>query len=142
MPLLLALTIIAFAASFHLYWALGGRVGFSVSLPQRPDGSPVMARRLPWWRAAAGAVALGLAALAWLLLGHAGHLPLPLPKGLARAVLLAVAAAFAARALVPNLYVGFFKSLHGTRWAHYDTRLYSPLFLLLGLLLAWLALER
>ncbi|MEA3032638.1 MAG: hypothetical protein QOH86_654 [Sphingomonadales bacterium] len=142
MPLLLALAIIAFAAAFHLHWALGGRVGFSVSLPQGPDGAPVMAHRLSWWRPAAGAVALALAMLAWLLLAYAGHLPRPLPKGLARAALLALAAAFVARALVPNPYVGLFKSLSGTRWARYDTRLYSPLFLLLGLLLAWIALER
>lgn len=142
MPLLLALAIIAFAAAFHLHWALGGRLGFSVSLPQRPDGTPVMAHRLPWWRPAAGAVALGLALLAWVLLGHAGHLPLPLPPGLANAALLATGAAFVARALVPNRYVGFFKSIRGTRWARFDTRLYSPLFLLLGLLLVAQAVQR
>jgi hypothetical protein len=135
MLLLPALIIIAFAASFHLHWALGGRVGYSVSLPQQPDGAPVMAHRLPWWRPAAGAVALGLIALALLLLGYSGHLPLPLPRSLARAVLLATGVAFLARALVPNRYIGFFKSLRSTRWARYDTRLYSPLFLLLGLLL-------
>lgn len=142
MLLLPALTIIAFAAAFHLHWALGGRLGFAVSLPQRPDGTPVMAHRLPWWRPAAGAVALGLVALALLVLAHAGHLPLPLPRGLTRGALLATGAAFAARALVPNRYVGFFKTLRGTRWARYDTRFYSPLFLLLGLLLLALALER
>jgi hypothetical protein len=142
MPLLLALAIVAFAAGFHLYWALGGRVGFSVSLPQRVDGQPVMAHRLPWWRPAAGAVALALTALAWWLLAYSGHLALPLPRGPARAALLAAAAAFALRALVPNPYVGFFKSLRTTRWARFDTRLYSPLFLLLALLLAWIALER
>jgi hypothetical protein len=101
-----------------------------------------MAHRLTWWRPAAGAVALALAALAWLLLAYAGHLPLPLPRGVARAALLAAAAAFAARALVPNRYVGVFKSLRGNRWARYDTRLYSPLLLLLGLLLTRIALER
>lgn len=142
MALLLALTIIAFAASFHLHWAFGGRLGFSVSLPQRPDGTPVMAHRLPWWRPAAGAVALGLVALALLMLAHAGHLTLRLSPRLARATLLAIGAVFVARALVPNRYVGFFKSLRDTRWARYDTFLYSPLFLLLGLLLVAEALER
>jgi hypothetical protein len=141
MLLLPALAIIAFAAAFHLHWALGGRLGYSVSLPQRPDGSPVMAHRLPWWRPAAAAAALALALLAWLLLGYAGHLPLPLPRGLARATLLLTGAAFAARALVPNRYVGFLKSLRTTRWARFDTRLYSPLFLLLGLLIVLQVLE-
>ncbi|HYI40354.1 MAG TPA: DUF3995 domain-containing protein [Allosphingosinicella sp.] len=142
MLLLPALTIIAFAAAFHLHWALGGRLGYSVSLPQRPDGVPVMAHRLSWWRAGAAAVALGLAALALLLLAYAGHLPLPLPRSVARAALLVTGAAFVARALVPNRYVGFFKSLRQTRWARFDTRLYSPLFLLLGLLLAAQAVQR
>ena len=142
MLLLPALAIVAFAAAFHLHWALGGQAGFAVSLPQRADGHPVMAHRLPWWRPAAGAVALGLIALALLLLAHAGHLPLPVPAGVARAALIATGAAFVARAVVPNRYVGFFKTLRSTRWARFDTRLYSPLFLLLGLLLAALALDR
>ena len=142
MLLLPALAIIAFAACFHLHWALGGRLGLSVSLPQRADGAPVMAHRLPWWRPAAGAVSLGLVALALLLLAYAGHLPLPLPLELVRAALLATGAAFVARALVPNHYVGLFKSLRTTRWARYDTRLYSPLFLLLGLLLLAQALAQ
>jgi hypothetical protein len=135
MTLFLALAIIAFAAGFHAHWALGGRMGFSVSLPQRPDGMPVMAHRLSWWRPAAGCVALGLALLALLLLAGAGRIFLPLPTSAIRAALVLTGAAFAARALVPNRYVGFFKALRTTRWAKYDTRLYSPLFLLLGLLL-------
>jgi len=135
MTLVLALLIIAFAAAFHLHWALGGRLGYNVSLPQQPDGRPVMAHRLPWWRPAAGGVALCLLVLALLMLGHAGHIALPLPSGWVRLFLLTVGAAFTARALVPNRYVGFFKFLRTTRWARYDTRLYSPLFLALGLLI-------
>jgi hypothetical protein len=133
--LILSLAIIAFAAAFHAHWALGGRLGFSVSLPQRPTGEPVMAHRLPWWRPAAACVALGLLALALLLLAHAGQIRLPIPPEVVRVALLAVGAAFVARALVPNRYVGFFKFVRTTRWAKYDTRLYSPLFLILGLLI-------
>jgi hypothetical protein len=135
MTLLFSLAIIAFAAVFHAIWAAGGRLGYSVSLPQRGDGTPVMAQRLPWWRPAAAGVALCLIGLAALLLAHAGHLRMPLPFGFVRTVLLCVGVLFLGRALVPNRYVGFFKSLRTTRWAKYDTRLYSPLFLLLGLLI-------
>lgn len=135
MKLFLSLAIIAFAAVFHAIWAAGGRIGYSVSLPQRSDGTPVMAHRLPWWRPAAAGVALGLLCLAALLLARAGHLRLPLPPGVVRAVLLCVSVAFVGRALIPNRYVGLFKTLRTTRWARYDTRFYSPLFLLLGLLI-------
>ena len=137
--LLLALAIITFAAAFHMHWALGGKMGFSVSLPQHPDGTPVMAHRLPWWRPAAGGVALCLIILAVLLVTQAGYFSLPIPPRLLRLALVAIGSAFVARALVPNRYVGFFKTLRTTRWARYDTRLYSPLFLLLGLLILGLS---
>ena len=139
MTLVLALAIIGFAAAFHAHWALGGRLGLSVSLPQRPDETPVMAHRLSWWRPAAGGVAIGLACLALMLLAEAGRLRLPLQREHLRVILLSVGLAFVARTLIPNRYVGFFKTLRTTRWARYDTRLYSPLFLVLGLLILWQA---
>jgi len=137
MTLVLALAIIAFAAAFHAHWAIGGGLGLAVSLPQQPDGTPVMAHRLSWWRPAAGGVALCLTCLAMLLLARAGHVRLPLPADFVRYFLLCTGAVFVCRALVPNRYVGFFKALRTTRWARYDTRLYSPLFLILGLLILW-----
>jgi hypothetical protein len=135
MPLAASLAIIAFAAAFHAFWALGGKLGLAVSLPQRRDGMPVMADRLPWWRPAAGGVALLLVVLALLLLGRAQLLTLPLSSEVEREALIIAGGAFVARSLVPNRFVGFFKSLRTTRWAKYDTRLYSPLFLLLGVLI-------
>ena len=141
-PLIVALAIIAFAAAFHLNWALGGRVGLSVSLPKRPDGMPVMAHRLHWWRPAAGAVAAGLAALGALALAVDGHLPLPVPPEIARTALGLIGAAFMLRAIVPTPWTGFFKRIRSTRWARYDSWLYSPLFLLLGVMLLIIAMRR
>lgn len=138
--LIVAVAIIAFAAAFHLHWALGGRLGFSVSLPQRPDGTPVMAHRVGWWRPAAGGIALGLVLLAALAVAVGGHLALPLPPAAARAALILCGAAFVLRALVPTPWTGFFKRDRSTRWARYDSWLYSPLFLLLGGALIALAL--
>ena len=132
-PLILALAIIALAAAFHLHWAFGGRLGYAVSLPQRADGAPVMRHRLGWWRPAAFGVALGLVLLGALALAAAGRLALPLPPGLTRWVLAVVGGAFILRAFGPTPWTGFFKRIRHTRWARYDTWLYSPLFLLLGL---------
>lgn len=134
MPLaaLIALAIIGFAAGFHLHWALGGKRGFGVSLPQRADGEPVLSHLLPLWRPAALLVALGLLALGGLVAAKALSLDLRVDSNLIEWALLVTGAGFIARALVPNRYVGLFKSLRTTRWARYDTRLYSPLFLILG----------
>jgi len=133
LPLVVALAIIAFAAAFHLHWAFGGRLGYSVSLPQRPDGAPVMAHRIGWWRPAAAGVAAGLILLAALALAARGHLALPLPSGIATPALVVVGAAFILRAIVPTPWTGFFKRIRSTPWARYDSWLYSPLFLLLGM---------
>lgn len=132
LPLIVALTIIAFAAAFHLHWAFGGRVGYSVSLPQRPDGAPVMAHRIGWWRPGSGAVVIALLLLGALALAAEGWLALPLPPVLVRTALALTGTAFILRALVPTPWTGFFKRIRTTRWARYDSWLYSPLFLLLG----------
>ena len=138
--LIVALAIIAFAAAFHLHWALGGRLGYSVSLPQRADGTQVMAGRIGWWRPAAAGIAIGLVMLGALAVAIGGHLPLPLPPGAAKAALIIVGAAFILRALVPTKWTGFFKRIRSTRWARYDSWLFSPLFLLLGTALIAVAL--
>jgi hypothetical protein len=130
--LIAALTIIVFAAAFHLHWALGGRFGYSVSLPQRPDGEPVMAHRIAWWRRAAGGVALGLVLLGALAVTVGSRLASPMPPGIAKAALVLTGAAFVLRAIIPTPWTGFFKRIRSTRWARYDSWLYSPLFLLLG----------
>jgi len=135
----IALAIIAFAAAFHLHWAFGGKVGFAVSLPQQPDGRPVMNHRLSWWRPAAFGVALALLLLAIVTLSVAGSMHLPISREVERLMLALAGVAFVARAIVPNRYVGLLKTLRTTRWARYDTRLYSPLFLILGVSLLFLA---
>lgn len=134
-----AIAIIAFAAAFHLHWALGGGRGFGVSLPQRPDGEPVLRHLLHLWRPAAAVVATGLVLLGGLVAAKALRLEVGIGPDLIDLALLATGIAFIARALVPNRYVGFFKRLRSTRWARYDTRLYSPLFLILGLCLVAIA---
>jgi len=131
----IALAIIAFAAAFHIHWAFGGKRGFDVSLPQRPDGTPVMSHRLPLWRPAAFGVGLALLTLGLLVLARARAWDIGLPPMLIDYCLIGTGGAFVARALIPNRYVGLFKTLRTTRWARWDTRLYSPLFLILGVAL-------
>jgi len=44
-----------------------------------------------------------------------------------------LASVFLARAIGDFRFVGFFKRVHGSRFAHWDTALYSPLCLVIGL---------
>ena len=118
-----AIVILAVAAGFHFYWGLGGRFGRSVSLPQNEDGTPIMA--MP--AIGAHAVGLGLVGAIVLVLAFAGVVALPVPHPWLRIGMVALAFVFAARALSWSRYVGWFKQLRTTRFARYDTTLFSPL---------------
>ena len=113
----------------HLYWAIGGQWGKGVALPEH-EGRPV-------WRPSAlgtGLVALGLFTMAVLLLrvgwlgAYSGAKPV-------RAGVWLVAALFLFRALGDFRYVGFCKRVRGTRFARLDTLIYSPVCLLLAVLI-------
>lgn len=123
-------------ALLHAYWALGGRRGASATIPER-GGAPVFrpGRLLTW------AVAGGLACAAAVLLGRMGWWSLPfrmLPFTLGCWIL---AALFAARAVGDFRYVGFFKRERASRFAQYDSLLYSPLCLALALVCAGVAIN-
>lgn len=135
----IAIAIIAFAAGFHLHWVFGGTYGFSVSLPQEPDGKPIYDNLLPLWRIGALFVALGLIGIGALALDRAGVIRTGLDPRLISGALAIAGSAFIARSLAWHRYVGVFKTLRTTRWARYDTRFYCPLFFASGVSLMYLA---
>ena len=130
-------TVVAFALAvvfcalslLHTGWALGLGSGQVQAVPARPDGQPVF-RPGPW---ATLAVA-GLLLLAALLVTQRAGLGREwIPAGLVGPGCWGVSAALVLRAIGEFRYVGFFKRVRGTAFARMDSRLYSPLALLLGL---------
>jgi hypothetical protein len=132
---LLCVTILLFAAAFHFYWGLGGRVGWQAALPQRANGERVFTPS----PGAAHAVGT-LLVLAVLVIGvHTRVLPLPVPGWASRAVVALMALVFLVRAFGWFRYAGWFKAVRDTRFGRYDTWFYCPLCLVLGLGLGRLA---
>jgi hypothetical protein len=131
------IAILALGAAFHFYWGLGGRTGSGISLPHHEDGSVVVVKN-----SAAGAIVIGLAlvAVALLVLALVYVLPAPIPRSWLRIGVALWAIIFIARAISWSKYVGIFKRVRNTRFARYDSWLYSPLCLLLGAGLFYLAL--
>ena len=107
----------------HLYWAAGGTSGVAAAVPTRAGGAAVFTPR----RAATGAVAVGLGLAAALVLGRAGVVPRVGPPGVYRWGTWALGAGFALRAVGEFRYVGLFKRERHTRFARFDTRVYTPL---------------
>ena len=128
--------ILLFGAVFHLYWGCGGRVGSSVALPQRGDGTAAFRSN----RSGAILVAIFLAGCLGLVVALSESIQLPVPQRWLRIAVVALSVLFLARALSWYKYVGLFKSIRTTRFAKYDTWLYSPLCLLLALSLMGVAL--
>ena len=132
---LLCVTILLFAAAFHFYWGLGGRVGWQAALPQHASGERVFTPS-PGAAHAVGA----LLVLAVLVIGvHTRVLPLAVPHWASRAAIALMALVFLVRAFGWFRYAGWFKSVRDTHFGRYDTWLYCPLCLALGLGLARLA---
>jgi hypothetical protein len=126
--------VFACLAALHVLWAFGGRWGAGAAIPEvggRPRFTPS--------RFATLAVAAALAGAAAVVLARADLILSSAPPWASRWPAAALGAAFVLRSIGDFRLVGFFKSVTGTRFARWDTRLYSPLCLLLGLGALWLA---
>jgi len=128
-----ALTLIS---AVHLCWAAGGTAGKAGAILSR-GGVPVLSPS-PLGTLLVGVALLGMAVVVG---STAGLLPRFLPTGLLRGASAVLALIFAVRAVGEFRYVGFFKRVRGSVFAGRDTFLYSPLCLLLAVLIALVALN-
>lgn len=124
--------VLAVLGLIHVYWALRGVSGRSVTLPER-DGRPVMQPG----RASTLVVAGGLFTEALVLLARLGMLPSPLlalvPADWPRWGTWGLASVFALRTIGDFRYVGFSRRVTGTPFARWDSWLFSPLCALIAL---------
>ena len=113
--------------ALHVYWACGGRFGKGAVIPER-NGVPLLKPR--------AGTTLFVAVLLWAgsacLLERLGLLGEALPSGVVAGAVWVMALAFLLRAIGDFHYVGFTKRFTRSRFAYWDTRLYSPLCLLLS----------
>lgn len=105
------------ASALHVAWAFGWTWGLAAALPQRSDGTAIAPGR-----AATLAVAAALSLAGVLVTLHTDN-----PGSLSGLLLRGVSLLFLARAVGEFRQVGFFKRIRGTRFATFDTWLFSPL---------------
>jgi len=125
---IVCIALLLLAAFFHFYWGFGGQRGLVASLPQKPDGSLVF--KPPTIAAHGVGVALIVACV--FIITHMGYIKLPVPEFFPKAVVGLLALVFFVRAFGWFEYVGLFKKVRHTTFAHYDTYLYCPLFIFLA----------
>jgi len=127
--------VFACLALLHAYWACGGTWAAGVALPKQTNGRLLFQPGI----SACVLVALGLAAFAYLCLAHVGLVPFAVVAGWTKPGLFGIGGIFALRTLGDFKYVGFFRQVRTTDFAHMDRILYTPLCFALSGLLAWLA---
>ena len=133
-------TVFALLCAFHIVGAFGGWHRLPV-IPTLPSSMEYSADRWPSsvsWLAVAAALALA----ALVVLARADLLLTSVPPKLSTLACLALGVIFVLRAIGEFRMLGFFKSIKGTDFAFWDTWLYTPLFLALGLGALWLATTR
>jgi hypothetical protein len=131
----------------HVYWALGGRVGFAAAVPERAthdprSGRPRRVKVFQPSRAATLAVAAALAGMGTLVALRAGLFGTAVTHWSVQAALAALALVFVARAVGDFDLLGFFKRANDSAFAFWDSVLYSPLCAVLGAGLASVAWPR
>jgi hypothetical protein len=139
MEILLTLTLVtifSLLAAIHIFWGLGGTWGAAAAIPTTANNEAVMNPKM----FACFVVAAGLLGFAAFVLVRVQWITLGLPDWVLQSGLWIIAGIFSLRAIGDFKYVGFFKKIRSTTFGRLDTRYYSPLCLLIGLmgmLLEW-----
>jgi hypothetical protein len=128
LDILLAL-IFAMLSLLHLYWAAGGRWGHEATVPSS-GGNRLFKPSL------LGTILVALALLSAMLimLGHVGVWVAFLPVRVYFWGTWGISVIFFLRAVGEFRYVGFFKRVRDTKFADWDTWLFSPLCLLISIM--------
>jgi hypothetical protein len=135
MPMLIALilsTVFIALAALHVAWALGFKWGGDSLLPQQPDGTLLF--RPGTVACLAAALMFVLPALIYLM--RVGILVTGVPDWVPYVGVWGVAAVLLVRAVGEFRYAGLTKRIKGTSFARRDTRIYTPLCLVLAALSA------
>lgn len=132
-------TIFLLLSSIHFYWAFGGKWGSDAVLPTKDDDSTKVLTPsiLPSLIVAVGLLGIGL-----LVLAISGLLSFDIPSWLKDYGLWVIAGIFFLRAVGDFNYVGFFKKIMQTKFGRNDTKYFSPLCLIIGVLTTVLELYK
>ncbi len=126
--------VVLFLAGLHVYWALGGQWGSSVTIPTIGGRRTLNPSPLATY-----VVAFLLTVSAVIICGEAGFFH---TGSLVRVFHLGawcISGVFLLRTIGNLKTFGFLKTVHGTPFASWDTHLYSPLCLVMAVLAAVVA---
>tara|TARA_R100001369_G_scaffold84103_1_gene116767 strand:+ start:6462 stop:6881 length:420 start_codon:yes stop_codon:yes gene_type:complete len=114
----------------HFNWVIGGKFGFSESLPTKESGERVLNPK----KIDSAIVGIGLTIFGIFYVLKSGLIEYSLPAWIIKYGSWIIPIIFLLRAIGEFRYVGFFKSIKKTEFGKLDTKIFSPLCLAIGIL--------
>ena len=127
---ILVSTILIVLGIIHLNWVIGGEFGFSKALPTKENGERVLNPK----KVDSAIVGFGLLTFGLFYIVKAGLIAYNLPEWMLNYGSWIIASIFLLRAIGEFKYIGFLKSVKRTDFGKLDTKLFSPLCLVIGML--------
>jgi len=128
LSILLSLILIGLGI-IHFNWVIGGKFGFSESLPTKESGERVFSPK----KIDSAIVGIGLTAFGLFYVFKSGLIEYNLPEWIMKYGSWVIPALFLLRAIGEFKYVGVFKSVKNTDFGKLDTKFFSPLCLAIGI---------
>ena len=122
----------------HFYWVMGGEWGFDKAIPTRQNGEKVFNPK----KFDSAVVGVGLTLFSVFYLLKSELLNVHAPSWIFTYIGWIIPIIFILRAMGDFNYVGFFKKLKSTEFAKSDSKLFSPLCLMIGLIGIFLQLAK
>lgn len=120
----------------HIYWVLGGKWGLEAAMPNTmKEHVMVVSRRLAF-KVATLLVAVGLFLFGCLFLIQAELLNAPVDLNYIKYANYAVLGVFSLRAIGDFKYCGLFKKIREGTFAEHDTKYFTPLCIIIALLVS------
>jgi len=117
-------------SGIHFNWVFGGEFGFDKSLPTKEDGT----RMLNPKKIDSAIVGFGLLLFAIYYMLEGGFIHLDLPNWITNYLGWIIPSIFIVRAVGDFKYVGFLKKVKNTVFGKFDSKYFSPLCLLIGVI--------
>lgn len=131
MILSILLSIIFFTLGLiHLNWVLGGEFGYENSLPTNEEGKRVLNPK----KIDSTIIAIGLISFGIFYIFKSSLVENNLPIWIIKYGGWIIPSIFILRAIGDFKYIGFFKKIKTTKFGKMDTKFYSPLCLIIGIL--------
>ena len=128
LSILLSLILIGLGM-IHFNWVIGGKFGFSESLPTKKNGERVLNPK----KIDCAIVGFGLTVFGIFYIFKSGLIEFNLPEWIMTYGSWIIPIIFLLRAVGEFKYVGFFKSVKKTDFGKLDTKFFSPLCLIIGI---------